>query len=82
MTAPTGALDAARARHLDAMHAVVAAACVYVYTHTPLTGYGGQELETALRDEAKAANAVTAVIRKQARLGAQPSLLAEGDTTP
>ena len=74
------ALHAARARRLEALHGVVAAATLYAYTHAPLTGYGGPELEAALREEAKAANAITAIIRKQARHEAQPRLPSEGGT--
>lgn len=56
-------LDTARARHLDALHAVVSAAMAYYLHYAPLPGTDGAALTDALLAEAKAANAVTAAIR-------------------
>lgn len=67
-------LEAARAKRLDAMHAVVTVAFQYYLHHAPLTGPYGAELEAALLAEAKVANAVTAAIRDEAQRASQPAL--------
>ena len=67
-------LEAARAKRLDALHAVVAVAFQYYLHHAPLPCPYGAELEAALLAEAKATNAVTAAIRADAQRATQPTL--------
>lgn len=69
------ALDDARARHLEALHAVVSAALAALYNDALRPGFEAEELGRALDAKNAASKAVTRAANRARAEEAQPSLM-------
>lgn len=58
-------LEAARAKRLDALHAVVSAACAVLYNDLVIPSVERDQLAAALDAEARAARAVTRATNRE-----------------